>query len=403
MLLLIFLIYPLFALPFAFKYYDLKISRIVVYLFLILFGFTIIIGDIGNDSFEYAKQFIEYNKVSLSQFLSSMEELYSTEEKMDVVKHLIMFLVSRFSEDYRYLFGVFAAIFGYFYLKSINSQYDQYRTLKNINVYLFFIYFTFAINPIFNINGFRFWTASWVFFWGAYNFIVNKEKKFFVLAIASSLFHFSFIFPILLLIVYLLLGNRNKIYFVILIFSFFIKEVALSIFPQIGELFGGGLGLKVSGYTGEARFEVIEAQSEYASENGLWYMWLPGIINFYYFLFVLLYLYWKYKSVLTKDLKNKFSFALLLFGAINLVSFVPSMGRFRTLIYMFVIIFAISVMNLINYRKIKWYIIIGVIPFILNFSLHMRLGLDLINPFLFGFTPLPFLYGENSLYNLIFS
>lgn len=398
----LFVFCPFASLVLAINKYDLKESKKIVYLFLILFGLTFVLGDKGYDSFEIAKELSNYPDISFRQFLSSFGDLYKNRNSMDIVQQCILFLVSRITLDHRLLFGVFAAIFGYFYLKSVNAMYDEYRKDRNINTLFFFIFFVFALNPISNINGFRFWTASWVFFWGTYNVIQNKQMKYILVSLLAILFHFSFIFPCLLLLAYLLLGNRNTLYFILLIMSFFLSDIVLTIFPQIGDILGEGFASKISGYTSESRFTIVEESRIYAQENFAWYMILPGIVNFYYFLFAIIYLYIKNKNVLTKKMQDIFSFTILLVAGVNFVSFVPSMGRFTILFYMFAVVFIILNLSQINTPQIKLLTVIGIVPFLLQLAVAMRLGLDVLNLWLFTLLPLPLIFNDLSVYQFFF-
>ena len=131
-------------------------------------------------------------------------------------------------------------------------------------------------------------------------------------------------------------------------------------------------------------------------------MILPGIVNFYYFLFAIIYLYIKNKNVLTKKMQDIFSFTILLVAGVNFVSFVPSMGRFTILFYMFAVVFIILNLSQINTPQIKLLTVIGIVPFLLQLAVAMRLGLDVLNLWLFTLLPLPLIFNDLSVYQFFF-
>src|SRR5690554_2268622 len=398
------LLASILGLALALKKYSSKESKLASYIFLILIVSSFVITNESNDSFVYSQKLLNYQTIDFGSFVTSFSRLYQSKELMDVANHILLYTVSRFTVDHRVLFGVFATIFGFFYLKSVNANYNDYRKSRNINVYLFFLFFTFAVNTIVNINGFRFWAATWVFFWGVYNVILKQNNKYWIVVVFSMLFHFSFIVPILIFIGYRIIGNKPKLYFILLILSFLVSQVFFAYTSLIGETLGGGAEMKISGYTGDARLERLQEQREYAASNSAWwYMYLPGIVTFYYLLFMQIYLYKKYKSKFSMKEIDLYNFTLLLISAINMMSMVPSMGRFKVLYYLLSLTLIIRVIAFINPKKIKWYTIIGLLPFILNLMLVIRFSMDVINPYLFTLFPFYMLNNDISIYELLFN
>ena len=161
--LLLFLLWPFLAFLFAIRDYGTRESKTVVYLFLIYYGLTFIIGGEGLDSFVYAMKLADTASVPFSDFFKVATGLYNTDASLDIVQPLITFIVSRFTTDHKYMFAIFAALFGFFYLKSIDLLHAQFMKNSNHNAMIHLFFFVF-IMPIFYINGFRMWTAARVFF-----------------------------------------------------------------------------------------------------------------------------------------------------------------------------------------------------------------------------------------------
>ena len=66
--------------------------------------------------------------------------LYGSQTTVDIVQPLISFIVSRFTSHHSLLFASFAALFGFFYLKSINLLYKRYYESRlNALIHLAFL------------------------------------------------------------------------------------------------------------------------------------------------------------------------------------------------------------------------------------------------------------------------
>lgn len=400
----IFLLSPFLAFIVAFRNFHLRESKYTVYFFIILFGFTFVLGNNALDSYRYAEYFKYSATLSFSDFTESLSSLFLSEKTLDVSQQILSFTLSRISDDHRILFGAVASIFGFFYIKSIDTVYRLYSQNKSHLALLFVLYFALIINPVFNINGFRFWTATWIFFFGTYNLIAFKNKKHILFCLLSVFFHFSFIAPNLILITYLLLGNRNKLYFIFFLASFFISDVILQLFPQVISYFGEGIAAKSGRYTSIAHLEKIAEHAEWAKEQSKWYLYLPGKILFYYIVSSFLFISYKYKQyIISNQIRNLYSFSLLLLAFANSVSFIPSMWRFNTLFYLFGLTCIISLLTASKAKNIKWLFIVGLLPFSLNTIVILRLGFDVLNPWLFTLLPFPFIFDSTSVYQFLFN
>lgn len=399
-----FILWPFGSFLYAIIKFHRKNSKTIIYLFLVLFGLTFILGNDDLDSYHYAAYFQEMASKSFQDFKLIITNFLASEKSLDLAQPIISFVLSRLTDDYRLFFGGIAAIFGYFYIRSINVIHRKYYTNKNSLALLFLLFFILIINPIFNINGFRFYTATWIYFLGTYKLITTKNKKYFALCSLSVLFHFSFFIPIFILIIYLIIGNRNRFYFTLLILSFFISDVIFNIFPSISSIFGEGLSSKAGRYVNQNTIENIQKHKEMALRENKWYLYLPGTLTFYYITFSFLFINYKYKNfVKSSELKNLFSFSLLFLSFANATSFIPSMGRFRSVFLLFGLAFIINLLsNFYNGMKNKTLFIIGIPIFCLNLITVLRLGFDIINPWLFTLLPLPFGYNDVSIYQWLF-
>ena len=400
---LLFAIWPFMGFLSALKGFHLKSNRNVVYLFLALFGFTFVLGNEAMDSYSYAQRLKETALLPFSEFWNVARGLYEQETTLDIMMPLVNFIVSRFTSDHRILFGVWALIFGFFYLKSINLLHERYFYNRNINALFFLVFFIF-LNPITNINGFRMWTAAWIFFYGAYHVVLYRDIKYLFLAILSVLFHFSFLSASLILVSYYFLGNRNLLFYLFLAASVIIPEISIEYARTISDFFGEGVAERAARYTGESAMEGVATRQERARELGKWYLYLPSMSLRYFFIGAFFYVKFQYSKLAnTAELKNLYSFGLLFLGFANFVAVIPSMGRFYTIFYLFVTVFVFNIMIRLKTPNIQLVSLVGLIPFFLMMTVFLRVALDIINPWLFTFLPLPFIFDDTSLYQFLFN
>jgi hypothetical protein len=375
----------------ALRHWDRPWSKNVFWLFCIFLGFTFIIAEEGGaDSDRYARLFVHYahSNLSLAELWSSF---YSeTSSYVDIFSPLITYLVSRLTDNPIALFIVFALIFGYFF--SRNIWFVLERLDGKITLIVFIYILTFAlINPIWNINGFRFNVAAQVFLFGALPFVLEGNRKSLIWSGVSIFFHFSFMLPVTILFVYIILRNRLNIYFVFFIISAFIKEIDLLYVRSLLLLLPDIFHSKVINYTNP---EYAEALSN-ARQMLNWYVPLSNNAIKWVVYGTVVYIYFFARHFLKerKDLTSLMSFSLLLYGFANIVSLIPIMGRFimvsNTFMYAFIILFITS------FPSIKGMTLINVLslPFILLFcAVSIRIGMDyyglmavLGNPFIAAF------------------
>ena len=168
--LILFLIWPFFSIIYAIRNYRAIWAKDLVWFFVIFFGFTltIILADTEGqaDSTRYRDKFVAMAGQQVN--FDNISVLFYDEDSqvLDVIETIVIFTVSRFTGNYHVLFAVFGLIFGYFYSRNIWYLID--RAGKRIATENIPIILTFAfVVGFWEINGFRFWTATHIFLFGA--------------------------------------------------------------------------------------------------------------------------------------------------------------------------------------------------------------------------------------------
>jgi len=397
---LLFLIWPFVAFLLSFKEYKKSWAKNLVWLFVVFYGFTFVILDEGMDSNVNREIFLNYASAdySLGDFLST---LYSESGKVDVLQDLISFTVSKITDNYHVLFGVFGLIFGFFYSRNIWYLLDRsLPELKKINIILI-VCFTIIV-AFWQINGFRFWTATHIFIFGILPYLYEKKNKFIWVSLLSVFVHFSFIIPVSILFIYLLLRNRMHIYFYFFLITFFLIEIDISIIRDNLSYMPDLFFDRTVGYLNE------EYKSNMVTQRSS-YNWLALNYGkpFKWFIFALaVIIYAKGRAIISANigLLRLFSFALLYFGFANILSNVPSGGRFMSVANLLMV--ALTVLYIqaeYNLKLIRFVIYISYPAIILFLLFSIRIGFETISLFTVFGNPVLALFGENdySLINLI--
>jgi hypothetical protein len=398
--LFLFLAWPFLAFITALTNYSQKEAKKVVYMFLIYYGLTFIISNQSMDAARYALWLKETAALPFSEFFKIIGGLYS-DTSADIVQPLITFIVSRVTENYSILFAVFAAVFGFFYLKSIDLLHYRYRKNPGWNGLMFLVFFSLII-PITNINGFRMWTASWIFFYGAYHVILFRDPKYLILTFGSSMVHFSFLSVNVILLIYYFVGNRNWLYIPIAIVSFIFPQLLRPIFQLISLRLGGALQAKYIGYSNEESGLAIRENEEQLN----WFAALSHDLIFYYLIIAVTIIYLSQRNLVKeKTTINLFSFLLLFLSFVNFGKTIPAFGeRFQILFLLFATLFVFLHFLKWPDKNMNLLTIAGLFPMALYVAVEFRTGFETINSWIFlpGFG-MPLVVPGLTLADLIFA
>ncbi|MCK5691813.1 MAG: EpsG family protein [Bacteroidales bacterium] len=378
--LVLFILWPFLAFIMAIINYSQKEARKVVYIFLIYYGLSFVIGEVGVDAERYAEGLRYTARMPLSDFFSIFSGLY-TDGSVDIVEPLVTFIVSRFTTNHGVLFGVWAALFGFFYLRSINLIHDQYQKNPGWHAQIFMIFFIMII-PITAVSGVRMTIAAWIFFYGAYHAILQRKIWFLVLALSASMMHWSFITANAILLIYYFAGNRNILYVPLLVVSFIAPTLVSPVFQSMALMSGGEIENRYEGYSNEAYIEGIEESYEGAS----WFLDLSNNLIFYYLIAVLAIIQiFQRRHMQDKSDKNLFSFLLLFLAFVNFGLVIPTFGgRFQLVFYLFATLYVFRYFVKDSVNKLSIITWLGLFPMALYSAVIFRVGMESINVWLFS-------------------
>lgn len=376
----LFVLWPFLAFLTALSNYNQKEAKKVVFIFLVYYGLTFYLSNIGIDAERYALQLKKTAELPFSDFFIIVGGLY-TDTTVDIFQPLVTFIVSRFTSNHGVFFAVCATVFGFFYLKSFNFLYERYRKNPGLNS-LFFMLFLILIVPITDISGVRMPIAIWIFFYGAINVILYRDSRYLLLTLASSLVHWSFLTANVVLIIYYFAGNRNLFYLPVLLLSFVLPQLLSSVFESLAYFMGGPIQARYEGYTNE--LYILDVNESY--EKAAWFMTLKGDLLYYYLLAAVIFIQITHGNLMKgKEERNLFSFLLLFLSFVNFGKAIPTFGgRFQGVFYLFAVMYIFLYFMKLPSNKISLLFLFGLFPILLDVAFSLRVGSETINAWIFA-------------------
>jgi hypothetical protein len=352
------------------------------------FGFSFVI-DAGSsvDSTRYARdlRLAHEEQVTFQEYVLA-GYLDNEGGELDIYQPTLTWVVSLFTSDYRWLFGLYALVFGYFWFKSL-LLIRQYLSPELATLSVIVLVTIAGINPIWNINGVRMWTAIQIFFYGLLLlYLQGKTYKGWLMMAAAPLIHFSLAVGLVVFIVYYLLPFKNiHLLFLIYLFSLFVNELNFDFLREQFEKLPGFLQSR-KGYLDEGYIEGVKERKNIVT----WHVTFAREAEKYTMILMLVWIYIKghlYRSAEPDKNKAIFTFTLF-FGAFsNLVANIPSGGRFMVLAYLLA---GLSFLLFLRENHQRFHPLLkpllqGALLFIIVF--RIRLGMNHIGAFFFFGNP----------------
>ena len=341
--LLLFIINPFVGFLESFRSPQKHNSRVIIYLWFIAFGFCFVpeSENVVNsgDATRYAMDFRDAQTYTTQNYLNDINDYFNnnlTTDTRDLYTLTLNFVVSRFTDNFHWLFMVFAIVFGFFYVKSMIFVIpnDNEKFLPLI-IPILFLLFCFS-NPIYNINGVRFWTAAWVAVYIMFQVLVNKKYIYLLLLPVTYLIHAGFIFFIIVFLIYLFSRKFHSFWNIAFIVSlFFTASSLVSEFAGFSSLLPENLQRFMTYYASEdiiaEKMQAQESLPMYARILNL----LPRIILN---ILVALCLFNRDKLNETNRSKEVLEFLVVLMSIVNITLSIPSVGvRFIRLAIPFIV------------------------------------------------------------------
>ena len=294
----------------------------------------------GSDSGRYVLELIDmYNNV---HSFHDVSRYFYDGKTIDVFCDTLQFLVSRFTDNGHVFFFFVALIFGFFYSRNIWYVLERLPEKLSRGFWVLILFFL-LVCPIWLVNGVRMWTAAHIFAYGAMPYLVEGKKNKLIWCFLSILVHHSFIFPIITIALFFLLSKRLQrkesvltILFIFYLLTLGIKTLNLeSLNSTLQMVLPGFYEDRIDGYVNEDQLDKrIEAAAKLS-----WHVGFFGNIEYWVTQLMIVLSFFNIRRS-RKDcewLIPLFAFALLIYGGSNILSSVPSGGRYITIARLFMV------------------------------------------------------------------
>jgi hypothetical protein len=347
---LFFLLWPFASFIYSLKNYRQKSSRNIVALFIGFMGFTIVISGTGFDAYRYAEWFKSFS-IGSSGVGGLFHDLYSDQSKMDIYDSLLMGVVSFFTDNWRIFYATVGLIYGFFYSRNIWYLLDRINWKLRFTTAIFIIGFGF-IYGTHSYQFVRFSTAALIFFFGAFPYFFEGKRNKLLWVLITPLVHWSFFYPVTLMFAFILLPKKLDVYFSLFVVTTFFIEFELTPVTEFLKniLPSGGFQEKIGTYGNEGYAETI--QDSFETLN--WYIRYRGLMIKYLIIAFTIYLFITERKRLyfNKNYNVLFAFSLLLYSVGNVLSVIPSGGRFIALAQLF--LFGLFILSLDKIKTTKF-------------------------------------------------
>lgn len=329
------LLFPFFGLMLSLFHWRESWAKNVFWVVCVYMGAVYIFNIDGADSQGFARDLaaMYYQNLDFSTILRTL--FRDGGVTVDIYGPTLLMLVSRFTDNGHMLFAVEAFIVGYFL--SRNIWYVLERLPDSTGGWELALIGIFILSwPISRIGGIRFVLATHVFVYGALPYLFEGEKKKLIWCFLSALIHFSFIFAIIILIIYVFLPHKSITpLFFFYIATIFINTINLtSLNGVLSGILPDIFSYRVDAYTDE---NYAEKLLQKAAEDGAihiaiaeflrkWVMFTYVVLGYFHIM-----RYHKHDDIFVR----LFTFSLLIYGFSNIFALVPSGSRFVRVSQMF--------------------------------------------------------------------
>lgn len=332
----LFLLNPFLSVIRAIKDIRDGFSHKILYAWFIVFGVGFCAVNEAADSFRYVENFNRECHYSWGEYTDEISEWWTFESSIkDIYTLSVNFFVGRFTDNYHWTYLIYAIVFGFFYIKSL-KVFLKYSQRNDWLFYMLLFMFCYS-NPIFNINGARFWTAAWIGVFVGLKLFVEKQYRYLPLLLLMPIIHGSSVIWVALLGIAWLSRYFQNIWIVLFIASSFVSAMTyLPLMDRYTDLLPQFMQNQIWAYTeSEMAQERLAGHSQYGKAYADFLIALPG-----YFSLLLSYLLIINRKKINAVETNKIllTIFLSLSAMTNFLSTIPSVGRFMAMVIPFLVI-----------------------------------------------------------------
>lgn len=340
---LLFAIWPLAGFITALLLFSSKSLKITyTILFFCVIGYYIRYENTTGDASRYAEQF---RFICNSTFQNA---IIRPEGKNDLFSVLSMYLIGKVSSTPSTLFVFWGALYGWIVSLCLFFVVDK---LNNPRQFLPLFFLMYMQNPHCNINGIRFWFATWVYIYILLNLINKDSWKKEILMLVTYFIHNAMAIPVCIYYLYKFSKLNIRILQIILLISFIV-----SFFIDFSDILSNISLIN----TNESYYEYVDADNvqnwiEFKARRSSLNIFLTSLP--FYIVLPILYYWGRILSNISDKQNEKYIFTIniysvcmVFFSSLCFFRNVPGLGRFSVITY---ILFFITAMLLMDLRLLK--------------------------------------------------
>lgn len=340
--LLFYFLNPFVALIAALKKYKSVSLPCVMMLFCSFYGTTQYTGTEGEfykDSSSYLIDFYRMHDESVS-WSSFRRTLLDGETSFDIAVPIVSYILAMFTKSAVVFFSVFGMIFGYFYGKNIEFMLIHASTEKKTSYSLYLVFIFALIIPFWSgLNGLRMWIAAHIYFYGCIQVLTYANRQGWLFVLLSILFHFAFASLALLFVLFVIsrIKRFTSLFLCLFIITLFISSENVGILKRLIIDYTPGVYVsKVEAYTNDIYVDTFSDVKQHLSWHARWYRRILKYSIF--FMIIITYMGIRRINNYEKIQEIYLSYGLLLLSYSNVVSLLPSGGRYYLVAYLFALV-----------------------------------------------------------------
>ncbi|MDN3555230.1 EpsG family protein [Halomonas maura] len=376
-------------------------SRNVIWIFVVYYGTVFFIANgSGADSVRHAAwlEYMHQGDMSLGELTSLL--FAEGSQYQDIYQPLVTFFVSLFTGSHAVLFATFGVLFGYVYSRNVWFLIDRVPGSGNLLLLFLLVAFAFQVNIGSSLNGVRMGTALHVFAYGVMHYLSTGNRKFIIVMFLSTLVHFSLWLPCVVLVLYFFIRHLGMGIYCFFLVSLVMTNLDISIVKTLISYFPIPIDERASSYINAAA--VNPDIMALRGESLAWFLKINQTLTSIFFVTSASWMIWR--GVLNDKglIRSLLLLGMLLYGVINLLNYIPSLGRFYNLAGMLLLASVILYLATSNRQKMfdNAFFSMLALLLIIDLALAVRLMLGFTSIWLItgNFITAPFVEADQSLY-----
>ena len=264
--------------------------------------------------------------------------------------NILALLSKSVNGSYHFFFLLAGIFYSIFFLLSVKKILFHFQIENRLFISCLFVWL-FVNYSIYGLTAIRFASAVWFSVWCTLKLYLDKDKKFLLIILLSSQIHIAFWFYCVVLYIGYFFGKYERFWAICAISTFFVSSASFTLLQSFTDFLPPIFQAKILAYGEDRALMVAEdmASSNFRQYFDLLYKITTGII--------VLLLYKNRGKMKQYEYYTIFQLFLVVYSFVNLLSFIPDMGRFSAL-SMTLLITSISMINITRKIKILVYVVI---------------------------------------------